>query len=141
MNKTEIINKYKDFIFEIQIGDKDFFIYQLNDFDFVPHDKNFNQDLLYLTFESYCNQRKELIFEINLGVDVLAIFEKMVGHFSKTIRVECTESEFEFSENSCIILKNLINEAFNGKENFLNKNSVDSIKTLEPYYFNNIRFI
>ena len=71
----------------------------------------------------------------------MAIFNRMVGHFKKTIRVECSEPEYEFSENSCIVLKNLINDIVMGNETFLNSDSVDSVKTLEPYYFNNVRFL
>lgn len=137
----QIINKYKDFIFEIQTPSDGFFIYSLKDLDFIPHDEDFNQDQLYLVFESKSSDNKEIVFEINLGVDVLAIFEKMVGHFKKTIRVECTESEFEFSQDSCIMLKNILSDVIEGNEPFLNDASVDSLKTLEPYYFNNIRFL
>ena len=141
MDKSQIINKYKDFIFEIQTGSEGFSIYSLKDVDFIPHDVDFKQDQIYFIFETFSNENREVIFEINLGVDVIAMFKKMVGHFKKTIRVECTESDFEFSENSCITLKDLINDMITGNESFLNADSVDSIKNLEPYYFNNIRFI
>lgn len=141
MDKSQIINKYKDFIFEIQTHSDGFFIYLLKDIDFIPHDEDFNQDQLYLVFESHSSDSKEVIFEVNLGVDVLAIFEKMVGHFKKTIRVECTEPEFEFSQDSCVMLKNVLFDVIDGNEPFLNDASVDSLKTLEPYYFNNIRFL
>lgn len=141
MDKIQILNKYKDFIFEIQTESDNFFIYHLKDFDFIPHDEEFNQDQLYLIFESFSKDHKEVIFEINLGVDVLAVFDKMVGHFKKTIRVECTETSFEFSQDSCMMLKEILFDIIDGNEPFLNDASVDSIKTLEPYYFNNIRFL
>jgi hypothetical protein len=135
------MNKYKDFIFEIQTQSEGFSIYSLKELDFIPHDEEINQDQIYLVFESLSNENREIIFEINLGVDVMAIFNRMVGHFKKTIRVECSEPEYEFSENSCIVLKNLINDIVMGNETFLNSDSVDSVKTLEPYYFNNVRFL
>jgi hypothetical protein len=141
LNKTEIINKYKDFIFEIQTQSEGFFLYTLNDIDFIPHDEEYNQDQLYLIFESLSSVYKEIVFEINLGVDVLAVFEKMIGHFKKTIRVESTESEFEFSQDSCVALKEILFEVIKGNEPFLNDASKDCIKNLEPYFFNNIRFI
>lgn len=141
MDKSQIINKYKDFIFEIQTQSEGFFLYSLKDYDFIPHDEEFNQDQLYLIFESYLSNYKEIIFEVNLGVDVLAVFDKMVGHFKKTIRVECTEAEFEFSQDSCVSLKEILFDIVDGNETFLNDASVDSLKTLEPYYFNNIRFL
>lgn len=141
MTKAEIINKYKDFIFEIQTESEDFFIYSLVDLDFIPHDEDVNQDQLYLIFESFSSKHKEIVFEINLGVDVLAIFDKVVGHFKKTIRVESTETNFEFSQDACMILKDILYDTIEGNEKSLNDASVDSIKTLEPYYFNNIRFI
>ena len=141
LNKEQIISKYKDFIFEIQTGSEGFFLYSLKDVDFIPHDEDFKQDQIYLVFESFSNDNKEIIFEVNLGVDVLAVFERMVGHFKKTIRVECTESDFEFSENSCVLLRDLLNDSILGNESFLNEDSKDSVKSLEPYYFNNIRFL
>ena len=141
MDRLEIMNKYKDFIFEIQTQSEGFSIYSLKELDFIPHDEEINQDQIYLVFESLSNENREIIFEINLGVDVMAIFNRMVGHFKKTIRVECSEPEYEFSENSCIVLKNLINDIVMGNETFLNSDSVDSVKTLEPYYFNNVRFL
>jgi len=141
LNKEQIISKYKDFIFEIQTGSEGFFLYSLKDMDFIPHDEDFKQDQIYLVFESFSNDNKEIIFEVNLGVDVLAVFERMVGHFKKTIRVECTESDFEFSENSCVLLKDLLNDSILDNESFLNEDSKDSVKSLEPYYFNNIRFL
>ena len=141
MDRNQIIGKYTDFIFEIQIGENDFFIYSLKDFDFMPHDEDVQQDQIYLIFESLSKDEREIIFEINLGVDVLAVFERMVGHFKKTIRVECSEPSFEFSENSCIVLKEIISDIFLMNETFLNEESKDCIKTLEPYYFNNIRFL
>ena len=141
LNKEQIISKYKDFIFEIQTGSEGFFLYSLKDMDFIPHDEDFKQDQIYLVFESFSNDNKEIIFEVNLGVDVLAVFERMVGHFKKTIRVECTESDFEFSENSCVLLKDLVNDSILDNESFLNEDSKDSVKSLEPYYFNNIRFL
>ena len=141
LNKEQIISKYKDFIFEIQTGSEGFFLYSLKDMDFIPHDEDFKQDQIYLVFESFSNDNKEIIFEVNLGVDVLAVFERMVGHFKKTIRVECTESDFEFSENSCVLLRDLLNDSILGNESFLNEDSKDSVKSLEPYYFNNIRFL
>lgn len=141
MNKTEIINKYKDFIFEIQTEGEGFFIYEFKDFDFIPHDEEVNQDQIYLIFESFSKNFKEIVFEINLGVDVLAVFDKMVGHFKKTIRVECTEPDFEFSQDSCLGLKDVLFDIINGNESSLNDASMDSIKNLEPYYFNNIRFL
>ena len=141
MDRLEIMNKYKDFIFEIQTQSEGFSIYSLKELDFIPHDEEIYQDQIYLVFESLSNENREIIFEINLGVDVMAIFNRMVGHFKKTIRVECSEPEYEFSENSCIVLKNLINDIVMGNETFLNSDSVDSVKTLEPYYFNNVRFL
>jgi len=141
LDRLEIMNKYKDFIFEIQTQSEGFSIYSLKELDFIPHDEEINQDQIYLVFESLSNENREIIFEINLGVDVMAIFNRMVGHFKKTIRVECSEPEYEFSENSCIVLKNLINDIVMGNETFLNSDSVDSVKTLEPYYFNNVRFL
>jgi hypothetical protein len=141
LDKIHILNKYKDFIFEIQTNNEGFFIYQLKDLDFIPHDEEVNQDQLYLIFESLSKEFKEIIFEVNLGVDVLAIFNKVVGHFKKTIRVECTDPEFEFTQESCLVLKDILVDLIKGNESFLNDASIDSIKTLEPYYFNNIRFI
>ena len=141
MNKLDIIDKYKDFIFEIQTNSEGFFIYLLKDLDFIPHDEEINQDQLYLIFESFSKDYKEIIFEVNLGVDVLAIFNKMVGHFKNTIRVECSDPEFEFTQDSCMVLKDILYDIIKGNESFLNDASIDSIKTLEPYYFNNIRFI
>lgn len=141
LDKIELLDKYKDFIFEIQTGTEGFFIYFLKDVDFIPHDKDFKFDQVYLVFESLSNDNREVIFEINLGVEVFAIFEKLVGHFKKTIRVECTESDFEFSENSCILLKNLLVDIIIDNESKLNQESKDSVDTLEPYYFNNVRFL
>lgn len=141
MDKIQILNKYKDFIFEIQTKSDNFFIFQLRDLDFIPHDEDFTQDQLYLVFESLSKDNREVVFEINLGVDVLAVFDKMVGHFKKTIRVECTETEFEFSQDSCTHLRDILLDVITGNEAFLNDASVDSIKSLELYYFNNIRFL
>ena len=141
MDKTHILGKYKDFIFEIQTNSEGFFIYSLKNLDFIPHDENFNQDQIYLIFESLSKDLNELIFEINLGVDVLAIFNKMVGHFKKTIRVESTDPDFEFSQDSCTYLRDILLDIIKGNESSLNDASIDSIKTLELYYFNNVRFL
>jgi len=141
LNKAEIINKYKDFIFEIQTQSEGFFLYTLNDIDFIPHDEDYSQDQLYLIFESLSSIYKEIVFEINLGVDVLAVFDKMIGHFKKTIRVESTEPDFEFSQDACVALKEILFDVIKNNEPFLNDASKDCIKNLEPYFFNNIRFI
>lgn len=140
MDKTHIINKYKDFIFEIQMSNSYFSIYNLKDIEFIPSDDDYLHDQIYLVFDPISNDETETVFEINLGVDVLAVSEMGVTHLLKTIRVESTESFFEFSENSCNLLKDLISSLVTDNQSEVNDNTKESIKILEPYYFNNIRF-
>ena len=66
LDKIELLDKYKDFIFEIQTGTEGFFIYFLKDVDFIPHDKDFKFDQVYLVFESLSNDNREVIFILNV---------------------------------------------------------------------------
>ena len=117
-----------------------FSIYNLKDIEFIPSDDDYPHDQIYLVFDPISTDESESIFEINLGVDVLAVSEIGVTHLSKTIRVESSENYFEFSENSCNLLKELISSLITDNYYEVNENTKESIKILEPYYFNNIRF-
>ena len=136
---TSILNKYRHNIFEIQTNGNNFGLYTLKTIDFVQHDQTYSFDQIYFIFESIDKDQYEILAEINLGVDLMISYNNEIKHFTKTIRVECSEENLEFSENACIILKNILNNILNLDQNLFNENSKASIKTIEPYYFNNIR--
>ena len=140
MDSNQILDKYTNNFFEIQTERNGYFLYFLTNIDFIPKDPVYDADQLYLIFESADVKGDEILIEINLGVDVMASFGDTINHFKKTIRVECSEPDFEFSETSCILLKKLLDDIIIVQYDSITKESIDSIKTMEPYYINNIRF-
>jgi hypothetical protein len=139
LDPNSILDKYSNIIFEIQTPTYGYFLYSLIYIDFVPKDEKYKYDQLYLTFESIDVKNFELLIEINLGVDVLVVFEETVNKFKKTIRVASSEPEFEFSEESCKVLKSLLDDLIYSLPDNVDEASIDSVKSLEPHYFNNIR--
>lgn len=139
MDLDNVLDKYKDNFFEIQTEIDGFFLFSLINIDFIPKDPSYEGDQLYLIFESIDTDGHEILIEVNLGVDVIAVFNEIVGHFEKTIRVECSEPDFEFSETSCIVLRSLLDDVIVSQYDSISVESIESIKTMEPYYLNNVR--